>query len=104
MLYFSNTYAVLLETSDDQVSLKGKWTLPDAYFNWHASVLECNPGHTALFKRLSKVITPLRLISLVIGSRMLCRYFNQRDEKKTKTNRTLYARFFPRLEHVSSNC
>ena len=97
MLYFSNTYAVLLETSDDQVSLKGKWTLPDAYFNWHASVLECNPGHTAVFKRLSKVITPLRLIRLVIGLRMLCRYFNQRDEKKTQNQSHFVRAIFPAL-------
>ena len=46
---------------------------------WHASLIECNPGHTAVFKQLSKVITRLRLISLVIGLRMSCQYFNQRE-------------------------
>ena len=35
----------------------------------------------AVFKSLSKVVTPLRFLTLVIGLKISCQYFNQREEK-----------------------
>ena len=55
----------------------------------------------AVFKWLSKVITWLRLLSLVIGSKDSRQLFNQWE---AKSNRTMYAWFFPRFERVTSNC
>ena len=43
------------------------------------------------------------LSHLVIGLRISCQFFSP-VRSKTKTNRTLYAWFFPRFEQVTGNC
>ena len=57
----------------------------------------------AVFKCLSKVITWLRLLRLVIGFKESRQFFNQ-WEAKPKTNRTMYAWFFPRFARVKGDC
>ena len=65
--------------------------------HWNTTL---NITYRAVFKCLSKVITWLRLLRVVIG---LKDSVFQPMRSKTKTNRTMYAWFFPRFERVTGN-
>ena len=55
-------------------------------------------------KRLSKAITRLQLLRLLTGLKLTRQLIHQPIRWKTKTNRDLHARFFPRFEQVAWNC
>ena len=67
---------------------------------WGSGEGNCPPLEQ--FKWLSKVITWLRLLRLVIGLKDLRQFFNQWEAPPT--NRTLYAWFLQRFEQVTGNC
>ena len=54
--------------------------------------------HEAVFKWLSKVMTRLPLLLLVIALKVSRQFFNHPLKNKSKTNRAWCARFFPRLQ------
>ena len=58
----------------------------------------------AVFKWLSKVITWLRLLRLVIGLKDSRQFFNQWEVKPEPIAPWMYAWFFPRFERVTGNC
>ena len=67
--------------------------------SWNScEISKSNFSFRAVFKKLSKFITRLRLLQSVSGLKI---WVFQPMRSKTKTNRTLYARFFPRFEHAT---
>ena len=62
-----------------------------------------DPFHEAVFKRLSKVITPFHF-QLLLSVNWLKYRAPVFQPMRSKTDHTLYARFFLHVEQITGNC